>query len=1147
MLLDIISGAAGSGKSSYLYELIEENLKNNPNTNAVVIVPEQFSYSAEKKLSDTMGGLGLNRTEVLTFSRLVHRYVNSENNLLPSGKQMLLCKAALSVGEENVFFSSSKRKGFIDSLAELFSEFKRYQISPEDLSCADTGSVGADKKLSSVNEIYKSYLAEFNENFTDSDNALDIFSELVQNSDIFRNTFFFIDDYSDFLPQHYEAIRAMISSSRGVFVTLCIGNNDENGIFTPVIKAKSRLTAIALSLGAQLYTKELEGSCRHILSKEIKHLSDNFGTRKKYSGNCGNISIFTARDLYSEIEHIASKIIALVRDEGCRFRDIGIIIGDSQQYMHILSAVFYDYNIPFFTDETTPITMHPIVRTVLSLFDILSENWSFNSVFDYLRSGYIYTKTESGVTPLDPEDIDILENYVLKVGIKGKKAWFEEWVSMGETEFDDVIENYSAEEFDLAHLNALRTQIILPFARFAENKGRTVRAIAGGVYDFLCDINLYDGILSECREFDSAGMRNESEQFKQIWNFILEVLDQLVATLGGDIISRDRFCEYLKNGLSQCKISIIPSGLDRVSVGTVSRNSPARIKYLFIAGALYGQIPQTPSSSAILTPAERALLTEALKGADKELAPDDTGRILLENLKLYKILSTATEKLFISFPASDSEGRALTRASFVGDVMKMFPDISVGDDIISHSSPEELLASSKRGFHYLLNRLSEYYREKPERIWQEVFKIYSENPEYKDKLNLLKTAASYKKIQPALSRAKAELLYGKDRKYSITSLEKFTGCPFAYYAEKGLCARPQEAKRVEKSHIGSLIHAAVCEFCKKVENGADTIPEIHEKWTSLTSEDCSLLCTAVTDEMREKILPKRENERGRLEYLLDRCERTLKKSAETIRLSLSQGGYSSICFEKDFEVKINRKDDTVTLFGTIDRIDVIEHIAEKNAGIRIIDYKTGKKKFSIAAIASKIDMQLVLYSIAAVKLYSGGMLEKTNAELLPKVSAIMYNKLSDNMLSLDLKDAASKTEKKVKNKLDGVVILDEDSNGEPIYDTALDMDSALSDGCSEFLNIAFKQDGTLTAASQVTSRATFDLISEYMEKSAIDSAVQIKNGNIDIYPSKTGKNTACTYCGFREICMFDPDFDKCRKTTADDMKAIELIKKELGK
>ncbi len=1139
MLLDIITGGTGSGKSQYLYGLIRENLKNNPDSNAILIVPEQFSYTAEKTLTEKFGGLGLNRIEVLTFSRLISRYINMENSLLPSGKMMLITKAISGISEENTFFASGKKQGLASKLSELFSEFKRYNITPDDLDDIALENPISQKKLSSVGEIFKSYNDFFGENFTDSDDTPRLFAEYIMNSDTFNNTFFFFDEYNDFMPQHYDIIRALIVKSRGVFTTLTMENDDPDGVFAPVLKTKSRLSKIALHEGAQLITKALSKT-EDSKTPDIDHLILNWDTGKTFQGKCENISIFTARDLYSEVEHTAAKIIGLVRDHGLRYRDIGVIVGDMSSYIHILSAVFKESDIPFFCDEKIAITMHPIARTLLSLFKIIDSNWSYSAVFDYLRTGYVFIKNENELAPINPEDVDMLENYVLANGIRGKKAWFNPWTQTGETIFDDVIENYSIRDYNLEKLNSLRQQIILPFENFLENKGRTVRAIAEACYNFLCNINLYEGILLECKRFDEKGLRDESEQFKQVWNTLLEVLDQAVTSSGDDVISRENFFRYIENGLSSCSLSIIPSGIDQVSIGTLGRNAPKKVKALFIIGTLYGRVPEEPSQSAILSDFDRMQINEELSKKEKELAPDDLGRLALSNLKLFRMVASAKEKLYVSYPIANSEGNALSPARFVSTLLKMFPDIKTYDNVISKTQDEELLSSSKRGFYYMLSKISQYYKKDPYGLWKAVFDWYSQNPEYKDKLEILKTAAEYRRITPRLSKLKAEALFGKGKKYSITTLEKYNKCPFSYYLEKGLKAMPQEVKRVEKSHLGSLAHAAICEFCREVENGATTISEIHKNWTSLTEETANQLISSIMATMREKILKHVHSDQNQIEYLLFRCERTLKKSVDTIRKSLSLGGYTAVCYEKDFEVNIDWKNETVTLFGTIDRIDVMEKLAEKRADIRIVDYKTGHKKFSIASIVNKLDMQLVLYAIAAQKMYEQGRIDAANPELSPRISAIMYNKINDDMVKVDSSDLSLAQKMiKSKNKLDGVLVLDDEES------QLTDMDETLSGGVeSEYLNISFKKDGTLSSTSQVTTRETFDVLCRFMEKSVIDTHNSIKSGDISISPYKNGQASPCSYCDYAEVCMFDST-GKHRKLITKDNAALEFIKKEL--
>lgn len=1145
MLLNIITGAVGSGKSDYLYNLISENLEKNPDANAILIVPEQFSYNAEKKLSQSFGGLGLNRIEVLTFSRLISRYIKSDKNLSQVGKTVLISKAISSMSKENVYFSTSKKQGLVSSVSELFSEFKRYNITPGDLQDIVLENPLSSKKLAGVLEIYQNYIGFFSENFTDSEDAPGIFADYILTHDTFANTFIFIDKFNDFMPQDYDILKAFLLKSRGIFATLPTADDDPDGITGPVLKTKSRLWSMALSENIQ--PKEIKLSPKETFTApDISHLLINWDSERVYDKRCENICVFASRDLYSEVEHSAAKIMELVRKQKLRFRDIGVIVGDMNSYLHILSAVFKESGIPFFCDEKLSVSMHPIARTVLSLFRIIDSNWSYSSVFDYLRTGYVFIKNEDGVSPIHPEDVDILENYVLATGIRGKKGWFSPWTESGKTIFDDVIENFSQKNYDLERLNLLREEIIRPFENFLENRSRTVRKIAEAVYNFLCDINLYEGIKKECEYFDANGLRDLSEQYKQVWNTIIEVLNQTVVATGDDVVSRETFFGYIQNGLTQSGIAIIPSGLDQVSVGTVERNAPNNVKVLFILGALHGDIPQELSASTIFSAFDRAQINEALSKKEKELAPDDLGRIALSNLKLYRTVSTAQNQLLISYPIANSEGNALSPSRFVTLLKKMFPDIKTEDNIISKTPEEELLSSQNRGFYYLLSKPHEYFKKDREKLWEAVFKWYEKKPEYASRFGILETASQYRKIVPRLSRLKAELLFGKGKRYSITALEKYNRCPFSYYLEKGLKAQPQEIKQVEKSHIGSLIHAAICEFCKAVEKGARTVSDIHKNWLSLTDEDASALISAIMQDMREKIMRHVNSDENRIEYLLARCEKTLKKALETVRKSLSQGAYTSVCYEKDFEVNIDWKDETVTLFGTIDRIDVMEKIAENRANIRIVDYKTGHKDFSISAIVNRLDMQLVLYAVAAESLYKKGEIPSTDKNLSPCISAIMYNKINDDMVKIKENDV-SLAEKAIKNKgrLDGVIVLD---NEDASLDSVItDMDESILDNKeSEILNISFNKDGSLSASSQVTSRDTFDSLCQYMKKSAIETHKAIKSGDISITPYKNGQFSPCAYCDYSEICMFDARKSGFRTLISKEDTALEFIRKELS-
>lgn len=1144
MFLKLITGGTGSGKSKQLYGLITENSKNYSDSRSIVIVPEQYSYNTEKTLISKFNALGINGIEVTTFSRLVSRYINSDKNINTSGKMMIICKALSKIDEDNSYFAGKSMPGFIESIYDLFSEFKHYGILPEDLSVPEDSSNAFSQKLNSIKSIYTKYLENFSDSFTDSDDNMSLLSKLAGESDIFKDTFFYIDNYDNFMPRHYEIIRAMLSSSRGVYITLGIPKNADDELFSPIQQTQTRLLALAQDACVSIEMLHTDAPAETNKAPDIKHLLENIENKEKYDGACKNIEIFTARDAYSESEHIASEIVSLVRDKGMRFRDIGVICGDLSQYMHIITSVFPDYNIPFFTDEKMPVSQHPIAKTVLSVFNIIQENWSYNSVFSYLRSGYIYEKKDSETVPLNQDEIDLLDIYVSSHGIREKKAWFSEWTNKNETIFDDVLEARTADDYDFEKLNALRKKIIAPFSVFLENKGRTALSIATSVYDFMCNINLYDGIIFECAQLEKLGLHNESNQIKQIWNTVIETLDQVIKTAGKGSISRENFALYFKSGLSAAELAIIPSGLDSVSLGTVSRNSPSRVRALFIIGCAYGVIPASSSGQSLLTALDRSILRPHLAQVNKELAPDDSDINALERLKLYRILSTATEKIFISYPASDSEGSAIAPSSFISDLEDIFKDIKKSDNILSKPNAKELFASQKRGFYYM----TKYKKNLPEKLRQKIDEHYTGIPKYREQIEFINECQKYASLPPKLSKLSVDALFGKNKKYSITALEKYNRCPFSYYIEKGLHAAAEKNGKIEKSHIGSLIHAAVCEYCTRIEAGAHSPTEIRQKWQELTPDHSRKIIDKIIEDIRKKITARSNSESKQAEYMLKRCGITLYKSAENIRKSIISGGYTSICREKDFEVQINWKNDSVTLYGKIDRIDIMELAAEHKVNIRVIDYKSGHKKFNLSAICNGLDLQLVLYSLAATQLYEKGILYKTKNRYTPQISGIFYNLLADEQVSISENNAelAEKEQKKLR-RLDGIIVLGETENEYGIPQAICDMDKDfIEKRSSDFLNVSLKTDNTLSQASQVTTQNVFNTVADYMKKSVIDADRRITNGDISINPYKSNTTTACTYCDFKEICLFDTHYDRYRCLINDSDKALKHMTKEVS-
>ena len=179
---------------------------------------------------------------------------------------------------------------------------------------------------------------------------------------------------------------------------------------------------------------------------------------------------------------------------------------------------------------------------ILSLFGILEDDWSYDSVFRYLRAGFIYRKEQHGklkfFKSINQEEIDILENFVLKHGIRGGSKWLGEKEWLGENNIVDTAFQTESEEDANEVIEKLRHEIAAPIASFKEKtKGRkTAVEFATALFEYLEDINLYSGLKSDITKFQKDGKLNESEQFTKIWNLILDILNQVTTALDGDKI-----------------------------------------------------------------------------------------------------------------------------------------------------------------------------------------------------------------------------------------------------------------------------------------------------------------------------------------------------------------------------------------------------------------------------------------------------------------------------------------------------------------------------------------------------------------------------------------------------------------------------------
>ena len=168
MGIRFIYGRAGSGKSSFCIDEISKRVKDDSVSKIIYIVPEQYTFQRETLLLRRIGEHALLKTEVLSFKRMAHRVFDScggivHDRMKDSGRSMLIYKI-LQNDEENLHYFNriSKEQGFTDIISKTITEFKKYNVFPENLddSVENVDDKDLKDKLMDLSLIY----SKFNEN-----------------------------------------------------------------------------------------------------------------------------------------------------------------------------------------------------------------------------------------------------------------------------------------------------------------------------------------------------------------------------------------------------------------------------------------------------------------------------------------------------------------------------------------------------------------------------------------------------------------------------------------------------------------------------------------------------------------------------------------------------------------------------------------------------------------------------------------------------------------------------------------------------------------------------------------------------------------------------------------------------------------------
>ena len=1092
MSFRLIYGKSGVGKSTYMYNEIKKKI--NCENKIYIITPEQFSFTAEKKLLETLGNRSIINAEVLTFNRMAYRVASevggtAKVELSSSGKAMLIYNILATKKSKLKFLGKSEEN--IDLIIEQITEFKKHGVSVDDLNKIkeETDDDYLKLKLQDMLQVYTDFEKVIENKYIDENDNLTRLANQLNEVSIFDNTLIYIDEFVGFTKQEYEIIKQLSYKAQDVTVAICSDSIEEaiapeNDIFYSNKLTISRLLDLMkeakITIDEPIFLKEPY----RFKNDELKHLEKNLYSvpYKRYENTPENIELFLANNQYSEIENIAKNIVKLVQKKGYRYKDISVITKNLDIYSNLVKVIFNKYQIPVFIDEKNDLNQNIIVKYLLSILEIFARNWSYESVFNYVKTGFL---------DISKQEIFALENYCQKWGIKNSKWYKQEW------NFKDEDDENKAK---IQRFRELRKIIVNPLLEFKEDlKGTNeVKLITTKLYNFLIKNEIDKKFEEKIEELKQLGQTEFATQYETSWKIIMGVLDEIVLVFGNEKVSFDKYMQILKTGLASSDLGKIPGTQDQVIIGDVDRSRSHKVKAIFIIGLNDGMFPTVHKNEGFFNDNDR----QYLKENGVELARNTVESLYEDNFNIYKAFTTAEEKLFLSYSSSDSEGKTLRGSILVSKIKKIFPMLEEHSDIIEKIS--EILIENTT-FDELLNKLGEYRDTgEIEDEWVEVYNYYKNNPMWKYKLEKAMEALSYTNKPDKINEKNIQKMYGDTLHTSVSRLEQYQACHFAYYLKYGLQLSEKDNFKINPIDTGTFMHDVIDDFFNKIREKSFNIKELSE-------EEINEIVEEIID---EKINLNKNfifSSSTKYKSLSTRLKRVVLKSMKYIVESLKYSKFEVLGNEVEFkegkeyspitiELESGQK---VEITGKIDRIDIAK--LDNDKYVRIIDYKSSAKNIDLNQVYAGLQLQLITYLDAVCQ----------EEDLMP--AGVLYFNLIDPTIKSKKSLTDEEIEDKIRKKfkMQGLILAD--------VDIVKMMDTKLETGSSDVIPAYIGKEGTLSNnRSSVVNRKQFEYLQKYTNRLIRQISEEILSGNIDIRPYYNVKNkkTPCEYCGFKSICNF---------------------------
>ena len=1106
MSVRFLLGASGSGKSRQIYnEIIQASIKE-PERNFYLIVPEQYTMEAQRELVTMHPAGGMMNIDAIGMNRLAYRVfdelgISTGQVLEDFGKSMLIKKILCEQQDTlQVYGSYYDKLGFVDEMKSMMSEIFQYNIKQdtidEIMEQIPEDSVVAGK-MQDIRHIYEEFEAFAGERYIVAEQLVELLTRHVGQSKLVCGSSLYFDGFTGFTPVQLELVEKLMTCADDLTFSFTLDDRDQKyehikdyELFYLTKTTIKKLTEAAAAAGVEIESPVvLPGTINYRLgeNRELFFLERNLfrSPYQKWKQPLERIHLTATGDAQDEIVFVASTIRRLVREKGYRYKDIAIVAGDLEQASHIYERVMNEYEIPVFIDANACLKANPCAETIRSVLAVLADDFSYDSVFRFLKAG---------MTDLSFEDIELLENYALKRGVRGYSRWNRA-----------VSENY--EKTSPVNIEEIRQAFMKMFGDirkvFADKKAVT-KDYVEALYDFLLQIHMYEKLEARKNELYEENRINEGDAYGQIFEKTVRLFDKIAELLGDTKMSVKEFYEIVDTGLSDIEVGVVPPTVDRVLIGDITRSRLNHIKVLFFTSVNDGIVPKAPKKGRILSDRDRDILSDC----GLELAPSDKQNSYIEQFYIYTILTKPSDHLYISYHKLSASLESMRPSYLLGRISNIFPSLQAEEYDAASCMPDTVNRSLRRILR------AEDSEDAESRI---LTRILTEKG-FAGELTAIYKGRTYRNVAEQLPPETIALLYGRYLHASVSKLELYARCGFAYFLKYGLRLKEREMYQVDVRNVGVILHSVMEGLFKQVRDTRNN------DWENFPEDERMLMVTELVNRAAEESAGDFFEDNARNAYMLQMIERMAQTSAGMLQKHIRLGSMKPGMLEKTFD---SAKDEVgsylfelpnqiqMSINGKIDRVDVEEE--DGTVYIKVIDYKSSTRKLSLEEVLNGEKLQLVTYSAIAYEIEKMIYPDKNI-----QIAGLLYYSFDDPVIEIESSEIDTGTEqpefsdqekldaeRMEKMKLQGFV------NESPAVIQKMDHT------CNQSLPVKLDKNGDIKKSENVVSADQIRTIMELTRENIEELGSQIAKGKIAIEPYKNKSNTGCDYCEFKNICHFD--------------------------